>query len=307
MASEEDVKEYFEQREELAELRRQLDREVRAEAGLTSVMAVMARERAEVERLLTHHRRPRGTPDLDKVRRRAVEAYILEERYAEMAHAAALFQVGNPNVFGSWHDVPRAAPTEPSPLVFDLAFIDVETSHLDERVGQILELCIVRVDSRTMVEKARYHKWFLPTKPVDPDAARVNGYTEEKWRMRGAEKMRAEDLHLIAGVLEGAALTGWNVKFDRGFLWAAYDRMAVEHPNADYHMLDVAVFAWPLVVEGRLRGMSLKHTRKLFGMEGEQSHTAAGDVADEIAAYKIYMSMYMERPVLRWWPGTQPR
>jgi len=194
-------------------------------------------------------------------------------------------------------------PLDPSPLVFDLAFIDVETSHLDERVGEILDLCIVRVDSRTMQEKARFQRFFLPTKPVDPGAAAVNGYTEGLWRARGAGVMTAGDLYEILAILDGAAITGWNVKFDRGFLWEAYRQLHVRLPAVDYHMIDVAGYAWPLVVAGRVRGLSLKYSRKFFGLEGEQKHSAEADVDDEIAVFKGYMSMYVGIPRCEaWWP-----
>jgi len=181
----------------------------------------------------------------------------------------------------------------PPPPKFDLAFTDVETSGIDEKEHQILELAIVRLDPRTMVEKQRYHRYFMPTKPVPEEAARINGYSEALWRERGAEEMRGEDLTDIGNVLHGAAFAGQVVGFDKRFLWAAHDRMARPYPTMDYHMIDIAVFGWPLVIAGRTRGLSLKYTRKFFGLPGEQAHTALCDVLDEIEVYKFFMQAYM--------------
>jgi len=176
----------------------------------------------------------------------------------------------------------------------DLAFIDCETSGLDPEKHEILELAIVRVDPKTIEQKDVYHKYFVPVRDVSPKIRAINGYDEERWRECNAEGIQPKHLDRIRTILTGATPAGQNPSFDLGFLKQAFNiySSCTQWPEMDYHVLDIASLAWPLFVSGLTEGVGLRHTRKYFGLTGEQ-HRALSDVLDTIEVYKRLGEIYV--------------
>lgn len=256
-------------------LEREREYEVRASAGMSTLLHQLTDECNKLEGRLALRRQSTRTwdpPNND----RAIAAYRAEEDL-----------VVGPVV---------------SPFDFDLAFMDVETSGTNEKLHEIVELAIIRTDPVTLEEKARLHRYFMPLLGVPEEAAKINGYNEKLWVERGAEPITRKNLDEIAEFVKGAAFVGQVIGFDQRFLWEEYDMRTIERPKTDYHVIDVATFAWPLVRAGKVRGMSLKYSRKFFGLAGEQAHTAIQDVLDEIEVYKHFMRAYVKA-----WEGVEPR
>lgn len=176
---------------------------------------------------------------------------------------------------------------------FDLVFTDCETTGLDPEKDEMIELAVVRVDSRTLEEKARFHRYFLPTVPVSPEVRAVNGYDEALWMERGARLLCPADLHELDMVLTGAAFAGQNVTFDRDFVRGGYASIGRAMPPMDYHLIDVTSLVWPFVVAGVLPGMSHKYSRQLRGLSGAQSHSALGDITETLDVYGWVMALYV--------------
>ena len=96
----------------------------------------------------------------------------------------------------------------------DLLFLDVETTGLDAKTNSVLSIGAIRTDDTGQIVKATLNVKVKPTTPVDPRAAAVNGYTEEKWA-------DAQDPDIAAGALaslaQGTQIVGHCVWFDEGF------------------------------------------------------------------------------------------
>ena len=84
-------------------------------------------------------------------------------------------------------------------------------------------------------------------------------------------------------LLEGALVAGHNVGFDWAFLEAGFERAGLTLPRVDYHRLDTASLAWPLVVSGELPSMSLDPVAKLLGIERPHPHRALADARCSLA------------------------
>ena len=106
------------------------------------------------------------------------------------------------------------------------------------------------------------------------DALAINGFTTAAWEH--ALPLR-EALLEVAPLLEGVLVAGHNVGFDWAFLEAGFRRAGLALPNVDYHRLDTASLAWPLVVTGELPSMSLEPLAKLLGLERPHPHRALAD------------------------------
>jgi len=193
-----------------------------------------------------------------------------------------------------------------------LGFVDVETTGLNaegngsdggREPDHITEIAVARVHPETMRIEESVHVYVWPKRPVSDEVRRINGYSEEIWADRGAMGIR-QALARTLPLLGGTVPTGQNPHFDVDrFLrkaWENAGRMGADRivpdivpwPEMDYHRIDIASLALPLKVAGHIPGLSLKYTRKLFGLMGEQSHTAMGDVRDEIHVYGCLMRLY---------------
>ena len=108
------------------------------------------------------------------------------------------------------------------------------------------------------------------------DALAINGFTTAAWEH--ALPLR-EALLEVAPLLDGALVAGHNVGFDWAFPRGRLSTRRAALPNVDYHRLDTASLAWPLVVTGELPSMSLDPLAKLLGLERPHPHRALADAA----------------------------
>jgi len=167
-------------------------------------------------------------------------------------------------------DVPRSDIPLPQKV---LAFVDLETTGLDPSRHDILEIAVLRVDARSLEVLAQHDTLVAPARLEDaqPEALSVCGFSKAAWT--NAVPLR-EALLAIAPLLEGALVAGHNVGFDWAFLQAGFARAGLTLPRVDYHRLDTASLAWPLVVSGELSSLSLDGLATLFGLERPRPHRA---------------------------------
>jgi DNA polymerase III epsilon subunit-like protein len=104
-----------------------------------------------------------------------------------------------------------------------LIAIDTETGGTDPRRHALLSLSACRVDA----PENAFSVFILPADgtTVDPEAARVNGYTPDLWKERGAVTLR-ESLAMFKRWLpySGNDPLAHNAPFDKAFLEAAEER-----------------------------------------------------------------------------------
>ncbi len=154
-------------------------------------------------------------------------------------------------------------------------FLDIETTHLNEQIGEIIEIAIVTSmdGGRTICEK-----WQIKIKPerledADFKSLQINGYNRDAW----ANAYTWDDAkHMIAIRLRYGLIVCHNANFesrwieqklkrDEGFkiswAWACTKTLSYEH------------MPW-------LKSHSLKTLRKVFGLSQVGAHTALKDALD---------------------------
>ena len=78
----------------------------------------------------------------------------------------------------------------------DLAFVDIETTGLDYRVNEIIEIAVVRVrqawskDQKPVFEKIL--EWSAKIKPQHLDISRVNGQKIFRWKMHSKNSQKKQ-------------------------------------------------------------------------------------------------------------------
>lgn len=166
----------------------------------------------------------------------------------------------------------------------DLVVFDLETSGLDPRAHEILEIGAVRVSADLATERGVFERRCRLERPgdADPQALEVNGYSLERWR---DAVDRATGLHEFASFIAGGVLAGFNVAFDWGFLNLAFRRAGLS-PRIDYHLCDVFSLAYERTA-GENIGYTLRTLCQRFGVTfpGDQHH-ALNDARATLALWR---------------------
>ena len=166
-------------------------------------------------------------------------------------------------------------PTKRAPASA-ITFVDLETTGLDFRRHEILEIGVIRADAKTLEVVAQCDVRVSPERLGDasPEALAIAGFSLEEW----AEASTLEvALARVAPLFEGALVAGHNVGFDWAFLEEAFRQEELPLPEVDYHRLDTASLAWPLVATGELRSLSLDSVAAYLGLARPSPHRAMAD------------------------------
>lgn len=161
----------------------------------------------------------------------------------------------------------------------DLVFIDLETTHLNPQVGEIIELALVRV---TKDREIRYVTKIRPERLhlAQKRALEINGYNEEEWQ----DAPLARDVAgRVADLISEGLLVGHNVSFDFEYL-EEFLHVHGEKFRASYRKIDTMTLAHEHLPF--LRSYSLSTLRDFFGLSQEGAHRAEKDLDDMRSIYR---------------------
>ncbi len=170
-----------------------------------------------------------------------------------------------------------------------LAFIDVETTGLNDDVAEIIELGVVIAklkDGELVVTDQldlKIHPKHLET--AEPAALRINGYNEADWMFA----VTLEDaMKSFAEKTDGAIFVAHNVTFDYGFIDQAFKKTGIEN-KMHYHKIDTIALAFGVLINNDdMNKFSLKALTEYYGIENKKAHSA---FADAYATYELFKKL----------------
>lgn len=187
-----------------------------------------------------------------------------------------------------------------------LCAIDCETTGLDPDIHEILELCIMPLDPRSLKPLEHFRVFIKPESlaTIDPKAMSVNKLDLDKIMKYGKSHTEALDLfdkwfeHTIGdnkfGTKAKIMPLGHNYPFDRGFLMKFFGPKLYDI-YFDYRIRDTAIAANFLNDHAFWHGervpfnkVNLQWLAKKFNIEVIGGHTALGDC---LLVSKIYKEM----------------
>lgn len=178
---------------------------------------------------------------------------------------------------------PPRPPLRQKPAVV----VDTETTGLDPKENEILEIAIVALDGTVLLD--------TKVKPVrietaHPKALEVNGYNEADW----ADAPTFEEIKdKVIELLDGHIFIGQNPQFDRNFIVEALDRVGVEkaYRKVDYHTIDTITLAWEHLVPCGLQYLNLEGICEFLSipLDRESRHGALADAQACRAAYLMML------------------
>lgn len=183
----------------------------------------------------------------------------------------------------------------PRPAMKDcnLFFFDSETGGLHPHQSCMVEVACVVTDPSGQTVLAEYCQKVFPVNPVDPKAAAVNGYSQEKWAAE-AVSLDVAMVKLLT-LAKDSVMVAHNAPFDWGFLETAMAKRGQRWPG-DYHKIDTVALATPMLKAGIVPNLKLATLSQHFGVEHSNAHTALADVH---ACRGVYLKL-MERYAPLW-------
>ena len=181
--------------------------------------------------------------------------------------------------------------TQSTMKTMDLVFVDIETTGMDPRTQEIIEIAMLRVSQDwssgvcTFTEKEAWTTKIHPEhiETADPAALRINGYSASEW----TDTMSLHDaLTLFAEKSAGAIMVAHNVAFDSEFLNAHFAAQGIVN-RMHYHRLDTVSMAYQaLRTAPEATRYSLVELCKYFDIPFTNPHSAMPDVYADFALFK---------------------
>jgi DNA polymerase III epsilon subunit-like protein len=165
-----------------------------------------------------------------------------------------------------------------------VAFLDVETTGLDPKVHEIVEIAVVGLDGQVLLD--------TKVKPVNigvatEEALKVNGYNEADWADAPTFDEIKDD---VMAALKHKVVVGQNPQFDRNFVVEALARVGVEkaYRKVKRHTIDTITLAWEHLVPCGLDRLNLEAECNFLGipLDRESRH---GALPDAQAARTLYL------------------
>lgn len=182
------------------------------------------------------------------------------------------------------------------------AVVDVETTGLDPRDHEIIEIGIVECTSLLQVVKTYEAKVFPKhIETADPIALKINGYDPEVWAKEAIPLEQA--LAEVIPLLEDNQPVGHNIGFDLGFLRAAFESCGIypkKRPQDKqeretfwhYKKVDTMSLAAPMERAGMIQSSALKHVAAALGIHNPHPHRAMSDAWTEFKVLKLLLEKF---------------
>jgi len=170
----------------------------------------------------------------------------------------------------------KIPPLRHNPVVF----LDVETTGLDPKAHEIVEIAVVALDGSVLLDTR--------VKPVrmetaEAGALRVNGYNEAEWADAPTFDEIKED---VMAAVRHKIIVGQNPQFDRSFVVEALARCGVERADRKLkrHCIDTITLAWEHLVPCGLDRLNLGAECEFLGVPAG-GHRALPDAQAARAVY----------------------
>lgn len=189
-----------------------------------------------------------------------------------------------PQLVGTSDDMAEESTPKPPLRLKPAVVVDTETTGLDPKENEILELAIVGLDGDVLL-----HTKVKPVRieTANERALEINNYNEADW----ADAPTFDEIKdKVVELLENRIFIGQNPQFDRNFLVEALDRVGVEkaYRKVDYHTIDTITLAWEHLAPCGLNRLNLEAICEFLGipLDREKRH---GALADAQATRTVYL------------------
>ena len=181
------------------------------------------------------------------------------------------------------------------------AWLDTETTGLDEHHNDVLDIAIIRVEldgtETVFTSKVKMER----PENASPKALEVNGYTPEAWANARSVREVFQEIHDLK-LLQDCILAGQNVQFDARFVNATFKRLGID-ARVDYHLYDTVTVAL-MFLQPYLKSVSLVPVCVALGIPIDNAHTALADCRMAMEVNRVLTTASPEERAK--WPSVVP-
>lgn len=171
-----------------------------------------------------------------------------------------------------------------------IAITDVETTGLDFRVHEIVDVGLVLVDQTTLDVVDTFSSKVQPTNLVTATqkALEVNGYNAIDWQ--NAPSL-VDVLAAYSAKTVGAVFAAHNVTFDWGFIDEGFRKARVQN-RMDYHRIDMLTLAWSRLRNKGLKKLNQNAVAEFLGVAPEPAIHSG--INGAMLSYQIFRKLMVE-------------
>ncbi|MCC6780896.1 MAG: CBS domain-containing protein [Hyphomicrobiales bacterium] len=175
-------------------------------------------------------------------------------------------------------------------MVLDAVVIDTETTGLDPKKAQIVEIGAVRLLEGRIASNATFRRIVRPSEPIPPAAAAVHGLDD-------AQVVDAPSFAQVwpgfLSFMSGTLLIGHTLGFDLAVLTRECERASLSFPRP--RTLDTRLLAQ--VVEPNLASFTLEGLASWLSLEVVERHSALGDALTTAAIFTALVPRLRDRGI----------
>lgn len=169
-----------------------------------------------------------------------------------------------------------------------IALIDLETTGLNPREHEIIEIGLIVFESKNFVIQEEWSTKIKPLYPenCDPKAIECNNYNDEEWK---DEPDIIPVLQEFVEKTKGCIFLAFNASFDWSFLEYNFSKYGIEH-QMSYSKMCLMSIAFGKIPHDKVYSWALKTVATYLGVPREDKmHRAMGGVQCEFEVYKKLM------------------
>jgi len=177
-------------------------------------------------------------------------------------------------------------------LRYPLHFVDIETTSLDVKRGDIIAIAIISES-----QAGERSSWYTLVKPNSLEAAdymslKIAGYTVERWRDAPSFDSVAP---LVYEFLKEGTIIAHNAQFDVSFIKAALSKCMLTRPPITHRVICTRQL---MIEHSPTDSASLQAARDLFGLGHLEAHNALDDAK---ACRHVFKRLWRCGPLRRVW------
>jgi len=171
-------------------------------------------------------------------------------------------------------------------LTRPIAFIDTETTGLNDQEERIIDICVIKI--LPSGEEETLHSLINPTIPIPVESTKIHGIVDADVQGKPTFKEFAQK---ILDFIENCDLCGFSTKFDLSFLESECKRAGVTYSKEGRCILDVQ----HIYYKTDPRDLGAAHL-KYCGTPLENAHRAQSDVRATINVLEAQLNQHKELP-----------
>jgi DNA polymerase III epsilon subunit-like protein len=189
-----------------------------------------------------------------------------------------------------------------------IAYVDLETTGLDARTHEIIEVSVLlpedymRLEDPVVLPEWRcYTAKMMPEhlNTADEEALKISHYEESTWKLQARDREGVAERLTELLCDQSVTIAGHNIHMDLRFLHEFFREFSVDFRQK--YTIDTATLIWHRLAPLGFEGSSLVDACRICNIDTVNAHTAQGDVlmTKALVDYLSSSAFLLDRPMIK--------